>query len=217
MVSVPAGKFKYGKENQLTMVEGFSIAQFPITNAQYKEYIDATNYSVPFTAEERAYPYSWDVQRRSYPEGKANHPVVLVTWDNAQAYCQWLSERMGRPFRLPTEVEWEKAARGIEGQLYPWPGVFKLTKRIQRSGINGTTPVGVYCDAVSPFGVLDCAGNVLEWTADKHEGGGIVLRGGSWIQDQIEAHCISRFRYFPYQRDIFIGFRVACEGIVATS
>ena len=136
------------------MVEGFSIAQFPITNAQYKEYIDATNYSVPFTAEERAYPYSWDVQRRSYPEGKANHPVVLVTWDNAQAYCQWLSERMGRPFRLPTEVEWEKAARGIEGQLYPWPGVFKSDKANTRGSGIMVLRQSVYI--VTPLVLLVC-------------------------------------------------------------
>jgi formylglycine-generating enzyme required for sulfatase activity len=132
--------------------------------------------------------------------------------EDAKAYCFWLSSRTGKHVRLPTEVEWEKAARGEDGQLYPWSSDFGPGKaNTNESGIRGTTPVGVYSDGASSFGVLDCAGNVLEWTSTEYEGGGIVLRGGSWIQNQFDARCIARSRYYPYQRETFIGFRVACS------
>ncbi len=210
MMPIPAGDFRYGEDNAPAPVEAFHIGLYPVTNAQYKEFLDAKGRPVPFVDEDWARPYNWDREKCIYPEGKSNHPVVLVSWDDAQAYCEWLIEQTGKRFRLPKEVEWEKAARGDKGQEYPWPGEFDPDKaNTSESGVKGTTPVGIYPDGASPYGVFDCAGNVLEWTADEHEGGGMVLRGGSWSHNQFDARCTARVRYFRNQRDNFIGFRVA--------
>jgi len=211
MIQVPGGDFLYGDNRQAAPVDLFYIGKYPVTNLQYKKFLDASpQYPVPLINEDWSRPYDWDKEKRTYPEGRANHPVVLVRWEDAQAYCKWLAEQTGKPFRLPREVEWEKAARGTEGQEYPWAGDFEPGKaNTSESGVRGTTPVGIYPDGASPYGVLDCAGNVLEWTADEHGGGGIALRGGSWSGNQFEARCTARGKYFRGQSDNFIGFRVS--------
>jgi formylglycine-generating enzyme required for sulfatase activity len=209
MIVIPAGKFSYGKDRVATSVDAFSIGLYPVTNLQYQRFLNDTDRAVPFVDKAWAHLYNWDENKRTYPEGRANHPVVLVDLDDAQAYCKWLSARTGKNFRLLSEVEWEKAARG-QDQEYPWPGKFDPSKaNTSEWGIGGTTPVGIYPDGASPYGLLDCAGNVLEWTADEHESGGNVLRGGSWSHSQFDARCAARARYFRTQRESFIGFRVA--------
>lgn len=211
MIPIPAGEFRCGdsEDDVFEQVKDFHIGLYPVTNAQYKAFVDATEHAVPFVERDWAYPYNWDTEKRIYPEGKANHPVVLVDWDDAQSYCEWLSDQTGKKVRLPSEVEWEKAARGDDGWEYPWGGGFDPDKaNTSEAGIKMTTPVGVYPDGASFHGVLDCAGNVLEWTTDEYEGGGAVLRGGSWSHNQFDARCTARARYFRSQRENFIGFRV---------
>ncbi len=207
MVEVPGGAFLRGEERTSAMVMSFRIARYPVTNAQYARFLAANpHYPVPYVDEEWAQPYNWDPQRRTYPEGKANHPVVLVSWEDAMAYCSWAG------VRLPTEEEWEKAARGEDGRTYPWGEGFDPGRaNVRESGVGGTTPVGVYLDGVSPYGLLDCAGNVWEWTATPHDEDEMILRGGSWNFYAADARTFSRERAHRSYRSNRIGFRVAAS------
>ena len=172
----------------------------------------------------------WDDSRFNQP----NQPVVAVSWYECVSYCRWLSAETGRTYRLPTEAEWEKGARGTQGWRYPWGDESEAARLNAREGeqqVRTTTPVGIYPGGVSPSGVFDCAGNVWEWcatkapeiefkpypydvtedewTADYVEGSEIrVLRGGSWLSDRDLARCA--FRYWGYPLDWFVnyGFRV---------
>jgi len=204
MVDVPGGEFKHGERGELAYVMAYRISRFPITNIQYARFLaDNPTYPVPYLDEVWAEPYNWDHQRRTYPEGKANHPVVLVSWEDALAYCRWAG------VRLPTEMEWEKAARGEDGRIYPWGNEFDPERaNVRESGIGSTTPVGIYPDEVSPYGLLDCAGNVWEWTASQAGEGQVVIRGGSWNFRAPDARCFVRDYSHPGHRSYCIGFRV---------
>ncbi len=172
-VEIPAGEFLYGEERERKYVnKAYKIGKYPVTNAQYKKFIDANpKYEVA---------KDWDVEQRTYPAGKGNHPVVDVSWHDAQAFCKW------NGCHLPTEVEWEKAARGTDGRTYPW-GENWLAGRYcnsEEAGIGDTTPVNDYPEGVSPYDVWDLSGNVFEWTASKYENSQYVLRGGGWWLDK---------------------------------
>jgi formylglycine-generating enzyme required for sulfatase activity len=164
----------------------YRIGKYPVVNAEYKRFLDETGYPAP--------P---DWNEGNYPSGKANHPVVTVTWRDAVAYCRWLSQKTGKTYRLPTEAEWEKAARGTDGREYPWGNSFDPARcnSFDESGIGTTTPVGIYPDGASPCGAMDMAGNVWEWCQslyqpypyrmddgreDLESEGLRVLRGGSF-------------------------------------
>ena len=225
-VCVPAGPFLHGNRiiNQKSMellfgtnwaaairarykteLPEFWISRYPITNAQYKRFLDANvAYAVPFYDAEWAEPYNWDDKSRSYPAGKEEHPVVLVSWNDAKAFCDWAG------LRLPTEQEWEKAARGDkDGRIYPW-GDDWVDGRCNTSeaGVRGTTRVGQYSpQSDSPYGCADMAGNVWEWTASSHEKGGRVLRGASWDLIQGGARVSVRVDNSPDGAYTNIGFR----------
>jgi formylglycine-generating enzyme required for sulfatase activity len=202
MVDVPAGEFLYGDEKEKrTIDKPFRIGKYPVTNAQYKKFADATKRDVP---------RDWDEEKRACPEGKANHPVVCVTWDDAQAYCEWLSKATGEAYRLPTEEEWECAARGTDGREYPWGDEFDADKVNSReTGIGDVSPIGVFPNGASPCGALDMAGNVWEWMASEHEAGGRVLRGGSCYNDARNVRGASRFGGLPWGGSSNRGFRCA--------
>ncbi len=204
MVDVPGGEFKHGEQRESTYVMAYRIGRYPVTNAQYARFLaENPTYPVPNLDEVWAEPHNWDPQRRTYPEGKANHPVVLVSWEDALAYCEWAG------VRLPTEVEWEKAARGEDGRIYPWGDVFDSQRaNVRESGIGSTTSVGVYPDGASPYGLLDCAGNVWEWTTLREGKNQIVIRGGSWNFHAEDARCFARDHSRPGHRSNRIGFRV---------
>jgi formylglycine-generating enzyme len=167
LVRVPAGEFLMGSDpkvdkdafggeqpqHRLYLPE-FYIGKHPVTNEQYAAFANATR---------RADPRHW--KKGKIPAAKGNHPVVYVFWRDAITFCQWFSQASGKAIRLPTEAEWEKAARGSDGRIYPW-GDKPPTKELCNFGgnIGDTTPVGQYPTGASPCGALDMAGNVLEWT-----------------------------------------------------
>jgi hypothetical protein len=206
MVRVPAGKFLYGYETEERELPEFWIDQTPVTNAEYKRFLDANpEHGVPSHSENWARPYNWDYRSRSFPLDKAHHPVVLVTWYDAVAYAKWAGKG------LPTEKAWEKAARGTDGREYPWGEWEEGRCNTTESGIGTTTPVGRYSPAGdSPYGCADMAGNVREWTSSQWELGSwdrVVLRGGSWSYDLDHARCALRGGEGPYFSHDYIGFR----------
>lgn len=175
-VPVPAGPFLMGSEpgpdvpaeetprHQLSL-PAFRIGVYPVTNAQYAEFIRRVQrQDVPRKA-------GWYL--REPPEDRLDHPVVGVSWHDAQAYCAWLSQQTGRAYRLPTEAEWEKAASwtGQDGpkakRPFPWGDLFDAARcNTAEAGIGDTTPVGAYSpQGDSPCGCADMAGNVQEWTS----------------------------------------------------
>jgi formylglycine-generating enzyme required for sulfatase activity len=191
MISVPAGKFKRGSNNRLpdegpqyiAETKAFMIDKYEVTNLQYKQFVDATKRKSPK-----------HFRNRTYPEGKVDHPVVWVSWDDAHDYCAWAGKR------LPTDIEWEKAARGSDDDRdFPWGDDFDVNKvnspvRWKSLNIPGDTmPVGSLEAGKSPYGLYDMSGNVWEWTDSWYtqypgntwpsENYGElykVLKGGSW-------------------------------------
>jgi formylglycine-generating enzyme required for sulfatase activity len=244
-ICIPAGPFWMGsalddpdahdneKPRRRVNLPAYEIGRYPVTNAQYARFLaDNPDYPVPYLNEERARPYNWYSEARSYPEGKADHPVVLVSWEDAMAYCRWLTGVTRQGYRLPTEEEWEKAARGglPEARRYPWgnewrPGLCN-TQELERKG---TTSVGEFERmSKSPFGVVDMAGNVWEWTASwydpypdsPHESlnyGQIfrIVRGGSWRNSRRGARIVCRGRCKPNARRACLGFRIASDAVDA--
>lgn len=232
MVFIPEGWFIMGSDTgapdesprHKVRLKAFYISKYPVTNREYKEFIDATNYPVPFVDAKWAEPYNWDKKKRTYPEGKADHPVVLVSFYDALAYCKWAGKR------LPTEAEWEKAMRGQDGRKYPW-GDAPPTKNLANYGrsYKGTTKVGSLPAGVSPYGVLDGAGNIWEWVQDyyqkdfyrtsEHKIDPVcrrksverVKRGGSWVDDADDLRCSNRSSSSPSEKLSIIGFRVAMD------
>jgi len=204
MVWIPAGEFHMGtpdggngladeRPERLVFLHSFFLDRFEVTNQDYAGFVDLTGYRAP--ANNNPASTIWDGPVP--PPGIAKHPVVNVSWDDAEAYCRWSGKR------LPTEAEWEKAARGTDGRHYPWGNDWDRTKANSASywagrtvefqsgadwdafwlkgdgarlakekGINGeilTMPVGSFPDAVSPYGVHDLAGNVAEWVQDWYD------------------------------------------------
>jgi len=209
VVHVPAGSFQYGPDRRPAETDEFWIGRYAVTNAEYKRFLDANPaYPVPYVAADWAAPYNWNGERREYPPGKASHPVVLVRWADAQAFCEWAD------MRLATEMEWEKAARGSDGREYPW-GDEPLTPELCNCDHStlGTSPVGRYSpQGDSPYGCGDMAGNVAEWTGTAGEGDGVrIVRGGAWpfVADNNRVH--SRLEAHGARQTPYIGFRVIVE------
>ena len=192
LIEIPAGPFTMGSdtgaEDEAPAHEvdlpAFKIDLFEVTNADFAKFVEATGYQTD--AEKEGRTKNW----RSVAEGKGNHPVVFVSWNDAVAFCEWLGKR------LPTEAEWEKAARGSDERVYPWGDDYDPSKaNVKDTGLRGTARVGSFGAGASPDGVEDMAGNVWEWTADWYEaypgsdfqsdyfGGRFrVLRGGDWFE-----------------------------------
>jgi formylglycine-generating enzyme required for sulfatase activity len=229
-VLIPAGEFLMGSEpredgdarsdelfRHAVYLPDYFMARTPVTNAQYAVFVEAAG---------RKPPAHWKDSRP--PQGKVDHPVVWVSWYDAMAYCKWLAEATGQPYRLPSEAEWEKAARGMDGRVYPWGNEWDAEQcNTGESGRGGTTPVGSYPQGqgASPYGVLDMAGNVWEWTRSKYKnypyapadgredaraGADIlrVMRGGSWFDLGSFARCAARRRGLPDGLWSSMGFRV---------
>jgi formylglycine-generating enzyme required for sulfatase activity len=194
MVRIPAGTFLYGEEKRERELPEFWIDKTPVTNAEYVRFVAGTGHKPP---------EHWKGKRP--PEEIADHPVIYITWHDAAAYAEWAGKR------LPTEEEWEKAARGTDGRTYPW-GEEEPTPELCNYGENegGTTPVGKYSpQGDSPYGCVDMAGNVWEWAASDYEKGGKVLRGGSWVSYAYDVRCANRYRLDPVLTRHVNGFRCA--------
>jgi formylglycine-generating enzyme required for sulfatase activity len=220
-VTIPAGEFLMGSDKQkdsmayqretaqhTLYLPAYGIAKTPVTNAQYWRFVQATGHPPP---------HHWT--HGEIPAGKHEHPVVGVTWYDAQAFCVWAD------VRLPTEAEWEKAARGTYGRVWPWGNDRPNASHCNFNGnVGDTTPVGAYPAAL--HGLYDMAGNVREWTSsllrpypyDAEDGrehpqevGPRVLRGGSW-GDTVEAvRCADRVDIAPDNALTDRGFRVVAR------
>jgi formylglycine-generating enzyme required for sulfatase activity len=204
---------------------GYWIGRYPVTVAQFRAFVEASGH------------------RPKDPKslkGPDDHPVVYVTWYDTLAFCRWLSERAGLPVTLPSEAEWEKAARGTDGRIYPWSDEPPDETRCNFGDLaGGTTPVGHYSpQGDSPYGCADMAGNVWEWTRSLWEestgkpdfrypydpGDGRedleagrevrrVLRGGAFDSLVRYVRCAFRYRSYPYYRRRYRGFRVVASPV----
>jgi serine/threonine-protein kinase len=196
MILIPAGNFLMGDEKQSVHTDAFYIDKYPVTNAEYAKFVEATGL-VPA-------PH-WEETGGIYPPDMANHPVVFVNWFDAQDYAAWAGKR------LLTEAEWEKAARGTDGRVYPWGNEFnRIMCNASEAGTGGTTPVGKYSPyGGSPYKVGDMAGNVWEWTATDWAPGSSskVQRGGSFVNRGSYARCAYRYLGVPEPRNPNVGFR----------
>jgi formylglycine-generating enzyme required for sulfatase activity len=203
---------------QVRSLAAYCVDRTLVTQGAYAEFVRATGHRRPFMAkaeyerqgflvhdyDREVSPYLW--RSSTPPDGRRDHPVVLVSARDAEAYCRW------RPphGRLPMEAEWEKAARGVDGRLFPWGEEWDGTRlNIAAGGIDGTTAVGRYRSGASPYGLLDAAGNVFQWTSSSLDDGRRILKGCGW--DDELALCRPAFRHGrpATSRHILIGFRCA--------
>jgi len=253
---IPSGDFLMGSEDaeederpvHRVHVDDFLMGVQPVTNADYSRFVHDSGHRTPAIYElpivvkaggaerERSFrqsggPYVWEDGHPSTE--RADHPVTLVRYDDAVAYCTWLAAATGKPFRLPTEAEWEKAARGgAESKRYPWGD------RLDRNMANflvdpaqrptqGTTPCRSY--PANGYGLFDMAGTVWEWVSDWYDpryygasparnpigpqnGYLRILRGGSWLVADVRMlSCSHRHKVPPDTYSYAIGFRVACS------
>jgi formylglycine-generating enzyme required for sulfatase activity len=222
LVLIPAGEFTMGhKDSYDTLpvrrmnLPAFYIDKYEVTNKRYKRFIDATGYKVPWSQDPAVAAYAWNWQKRMYPEGKGDDPVVLINWEDAVAFCAWAGKS------LPSEAQWEKAARGANGKSYPWGNAWETAKaNTSESGVKQTAPSGSFKADVSEYGVNDLAGNVSEWVEEwfaPYPGNPMtnyeernkykILRGGSWDYAHSIANGYHRQYALPQSQMAAIGFR----------
>lgn len=220
-IRIPAGNCIFQQGEEKTLPE-YSISRYPVTNAQFQAFVAAEN------------GYSnvdwWETPYPLYEPSEMfldNHPCVCINFYQAKAFCRWLTDQyirygllsVGGIIRLATEVEWEKAARGQTGWLYPWgnsyfPARANVNEIVSDAGpyyLGKLTAVGLYRDGVSPYGVSDMSGNVWELCSDERDSDRPVLKGGSFHFRAEAATCISRSYIRPDQYDYDYGFRVVMQ------
>jgi formylglycine-generating enzyme required for sulfatase activity/predicted Ser/Thr protein kinase len=218
MVLVPAGPFLMGRARRTIQLDAFYIDRTPVTNEQFARFVEITGYQPSGAGADR---FLRGDGLASGGTERARRPVAYVSWADAKAYAQWAGKR------LPTEAEWEKAARGTDGRKYPWgranpePSLANFDR-----SLGGTTPVGAFPAGASPFGALDMAGNVWEWCEDYddasfYEDGPafnpcntmpsakVVMRGGAWMFGPRALRTFARTSYAPEYRFAAGGFRCA--------
>jgi formylglycine-generating enzyme required for sulfatase activity len=244
MIKIPEGKFLMGSTAEQAkeiikeghpheyvkweqpahevFVSEFFISRYPVTNSQYREFLLETKHRAP---------HGWQTNEYKYPLERRDHPVVGVFWEDAKYYCEWLSQRTGQNYRLPTEAEWEKAARGTDGRIYPWGENHKSIVNLantSEANRNITTPVGQFSpNGDSFYGCADMAGNVWEWCLDwfldqgyditgeeikdpqgPKTGIARLLRGGAFNFTHRYARCTLRYSVDPSYVNWDCGFRV---------
>jgi formylglycine-generating enzyme required for sulfatase activity len=212
--AMEAGRYADEAAPHLVELDPFYLAVTDTTNAQYRQFLKATGHKAPLY---------WQDKNLNGP----TQPVVGITWDDAVAFCRWLTQATGVEHRLPTEAQWETAARGgLAGQPYPWGaeapdagGVRRANFRQAAARLDGyrfTTPVGSF--PANGFGLFDMAGNVSQWCQDRYEPPGAagpfrpgvqrLLKGGSWFSQARDLRVAARQAASPGYTDGYIGFRV---------
>lgn len=228
MILIPEGEYLMGSPDESgkddehpqkkVYLDAFYMYKYEVTNGQFNKFVKKTGHKPRF---------GWE---NYFKPGLERHPVVFVTWEDAQIYCKWAKAQ------LPTEAQWEKAARGTDGRKYPWGNSWSgkrcnwwkeplATGMAGSYAIRGTVPVGSFPLGISPYGLCDMAGNAMEWCNDWYDdkyysvsssnnpkgpttGRERVLRGGSWYND-VKAcmRCANRWRWYPERGNKDIGFR----------
>ncbi|HEX2689315.1 MAG TPA: bifunctional serine/threonine-protein kinase/formylglycine-generating enzyme family protein [Kofleriaceae bacterium] len=227
---IPAGPFQLGAHRRVVMLDRFYLARYPVTNRQFQAFVEATGYR---PSDPEAHRFLHHFRNGSCPPELVDHPVVFVSWTDARAYCRWAARR------LPSEAEWEKAARGPDGNKYPW-GREEPTPELANfgqarakiypitTGDGGTAPVTAFPHSASPYGIEGMAGNVFEWCEDVDDPGfylhgpernprntiqpgdvPCVIRGGSWRYDARSLRTYARTSFPVTFRLDTVGFRVA--------
>ena len=238
LILIPAGTFTMGSNKRAddekpvhkVYLDAYYISKYEVTNSEYYEFwlslqtvkTAEKKEQVPHTPENfthLSHIGSWSERVSKNP----NHPVVGVSWHDAKAYAEW------KGMRLPTEAEWEKAARGYTDRTWPWgnaPESFANTSKKGDGYENSIAPVGSFPKGKSYYGVMDMAGNVWEWTADWYSdvyyfhspkqnpkgpsvGSWRIIRGGSWIDSLARCSTTFRFYLYPNLKTSFVGFRLA--------
>jgi formylglycine-generating enzyme required for sulfatase activity/pimeloyl-ACP methyl ester carboxylesterase len=248
-IEIPAGEFQYGSKEkysadpQKPFLPTFYISRFPITYAQFQTFVDDPagiadpRWFAGLAADDDERQVSQQ-HFKYYEFPYTNHPRETVSWYEAMAFCRWLSWRLCGEYgldkvdkwavRLPTEFEWEKAARGTDGRLYPYKGKFDATKgNTRETNIEQTSAVGIFPNGKSPYEVEEMSGNVWEWCLSNYDKPATearkenlrtddrrVLRGGSWVIGNVNARAVSRndLVNLPRVRNVIIGFRV-CRSV----
>jgi hypothetical protein len=213
-LDIPAGAFIYQDGESLNL-PSFKISRYLITNAQFQAFLQA--------ADGYADPRWWQglnksktTQHSNWQE--SNRPVERVDWYEAFAFCRWLSAKTGLNISLPTEQQWEKAARGKDGCEYPWGAKFESLYCNAEDNLGETSAVGIYSQGQAPSGAMDMAGNVWEWCLNKVESSDVITpdlsensrvrRGGSWLNGSVNLRCAVRFWIHPSLRNDDLGFRI---------
>lgn len=200
----------------------YRIDVYPVTNADYSRFVGATSHPAPFVGRAvwQAYGLIHEyeaVQRFLWIDGKPpqdrlQHPVVLISQADAAAYCKWRGQQQGVSLRLPSEAEWEKAARGTGAAYFPWGDKFDpdFLNSFDRGPFD-TVPVGQYPLGKSPYDIFDMAGQVFEWTSTRweHDAAKFVVKGGSWDDLPGVTRAAARHGRPTHLKHILIGFRCA--------
>ena len=231
-VEIPGGSFQMGGLGGDPIIElnvlPFRLSRFPVTNRQFEAFVEDGGYSAKWKDCWTKAGWIWKEAQEAREDVFAdrrlsNHPRVDVSWYEAVAFCRWLGEKLGYEVRLPTEAEWEKAARGTDGRLYPWGDTFEAERcNVVETGIGRTSAVGSFPSGASPYGVLDSAGNVWEWCStqwretyddsaneDLEGEASRVLRGGAFGLNRDGARCAFRLAGRPGDAGRVSGFRVS--------
>jgi len=220
MILVPAGPFQMGRNRRNVYLDAFYMDATPVTNREFATFVEVTGYRPDDAGAER---FLHHLRARKIPKGKEAHPVVYVSWTDANAFAAWVGKR------LPTEAEWEKAARGTDGRKYPWGRSEPGARNANYGKAHGDTrPVGSFPAGASPYGILDLAGNVWEWCGEYDDPdfyadgplnnpnnlrGGVkarlVMRGGSYMYGTRALRTYSRTSFEAHYRFGDGGFRCA--------
>ena len=195
MIRIPAGEFLYGEKKEKLNLPEFWMDKTPVTNAEYALFVADKGVEPP---------NNWQGKEKP-PKKISDHPVVYVSWHDAQDYAAWANCRM------PTEQEWEKAARGLDGRIYPWGPAWEENHcNTDEACIGTTSPVGQFSPrGDSPYGNVDMSGNVWEWTNSWIDSDKIrrVMRGGSWVGSHRSARVSYRGWNDPFNWSCNVGFR----------
>lgn len=239
LVQIPPGSFVMGGDpdtfssvsRQTRWVEEFFIAEYPVTWEEYREFLQSAadgssrvdtdlEALLPTVVSDGAQTWHFEENEARWWRAEPNRvnrrrwPIFSIDYFSAQAYCEWRSQRDGRSYRLPTDAEWEKAARGVDARRFPWGNRYDASF-CHNSGSSPDkaqpAPVGTYSTDVSPYGVRDLAGGVREWCAGwfDQRNDQCLVRGGSWNFGPIGAHCAYRMGCAPKLSFSFLGFRLA--------